>query len=253
MIKPIIYPLRIKNGLKRTGGQIMAEKIEIIDRTLQAIQTELKAPKGQYNKFGNYKYRSCEDILEAVKPILAKHGANLILTDEIDMRGDRFYVRATAVLRVGEKVIGTSTAFAREPEDKKGMDASQITGTASSYARKYALNGLLLIDDTKDEDSNELREEKAAKEEQKAITSRPQKKTGIKTEEEMKATETQTIDALALTAVKARLAETSKQLGKTLDEEALCKMVGCESLDKMTYPQLRNLNTNIDRWMKGEK
>lgn len=224
----------------------MAEKIEIIDRTLQAIQTELKAPKGQYNKFGNYKYRSCEDILEAVKPILAKHGANLILTDDIDMRGDRFYVRATAVLRVGEKVIGTSTAFAREPEDKRGMDASQITGTASSYARKYALNGLLLIDDTKDEDSNELREEKAAK-----VAS--QKKTNIKTEEEMKATETQTIDSLALTAVKARLAETSKQLGKTLDEEALCKMVGCESLDKMTYPQLRVLNENIDRWMGAKK
>lgn len=223
----------------------MAEKIEIIDRTLQAIQTELKAPKGQYNKFGNYKYRSCEDILEAVKPILAKYGATIIITDDIEVRGDRYYVRATAVLRVGEKVIGTTQAFAREPEEKRGMDSSQITGTASSYARKYALNGLLLIDDTKDEDSNELREEKAAK----AATS--QKK--IKTEEEMKATETQTIDALALTAVKARLAETSKQLGKTLDEEALCKMVGCESLDKMTYPQLRILNDNIDKWMGVKK
>lgn len=245
MIKPIIYPLRIKNGSKRTGGQIMAEKIEIIDRTLQAIQTELKAPKGQYNKFGNYKYRSCEDILEAVKPILAKYGATIIITDDIEVRGDRYYVRATAVLRVGEKVIGTTQAFAREPEEKKGMDSSQITGTASSYARKYALNGLLLIDDTKDEDSNELREEKAAK----AVTSRRK----IKTEEEMKATETQTIDALALTAVKARLAETSKQLGKTLDEEALCKMVGCESLDKMTYPQLRVLNENIDKWMGVKK
>lgn len=224
----------------------MAEKIEIIDRTLQAIQTELKAPKGQYNKFGNYKYRSCEDILEAVKPILAKYGATIIITDDIEVRGDRYYVRATAVLRVGEKVIGTTQAFAREPEEKRGMDTSQITGTASSYARKYALNGLLLIDDTKDEDSNELREEKAAK-------AASQKKTGIKTEEEMKATETQTIDALALTAVKARLAETSKQLGKTLDEEALCKMVGCESLDKMTYPQLRILNDNIDKWMGVKK
>jgi len=224
----------------------MAEKIETIDRTLQAIQTELKAPKGQYNKFGNYKYRSCEDILEAVKPILAKYGATIIITDDIEVRGDRYYVRATAVLRVGEKVIGTTQAFAREPEDKKGMDTSQITGTASSYARKYALNGLLLIDDTKDEDSNELREEKAAK-------AASQKKTNIKTEEEMKATETQTIDALALTAVKARLAETSKQLGKTLDEEALCKMVGCESLDKMTYPQLRILNDNIDKWMGVKK
>lgn len=244
MIKPIIYPLREKIGLKRIGGQIMAEKIEIIDRTLQAIQTELKAPKGQYNKFGNYKYRSCEDILEAVKPILAKYGATIIITDDIEVRGDRYYVRATAVLRVGEKVIGTTQAFAREPEEKRGMDSSQITGTASSYARKYALNGLLLIDDTKDEDSNELREEKAAK-------AASQKK--IKTEEEMKATETQTIDSLALTAVKARLAKAEEHLGKTLDEEALCKLVGCESLDKMTYPQLRVLNENIDKWMGVKK
>lgn len=97
------------------------------------------------------------------------------------------------------------------------------------------------------------REEEEAKVKQKAITSPPQKKTNIKTEEEMKATETQTIDSLALAAVKARLAETSKQLGKTLDEEALCKMVGCESLDKMTYPQLRVLNENIDKWMGVKK
>ena len=219
----------------------MAEKINV----LQAIQTELKAPKGQFNKFGNYKYRSCEDILEAVKPILAKYSATITITDDIVSIDGRFYVKATAKICT-DIVLAEVSAFAREPEDKKGMDASQITGTASSYARKYALNGLLLIDDTKDEDSNELREEKAAK-------AASQKKTGIKTEEEMKATETQTIDALALTAVKARLAETSKQLGRALDEEALCKMLGCETLDKMTYPQLRILNDNIDKWMGVKK
>lgn len=231
----------------------MAEKIEIIDRTLQAIQTELKAPKGQYNKFGNYKYRSCEDILEAVKPILAKHGANLILTDDIDMRGDRFYVRATAVLRVGEKVIGTSTAFAREPEDKKGMDASQITGTASSYARKYALNGLLLIDDTKDEDSNELHEEKAAKEEQKATSRKtankdknPKAPEGeVKPEEEM-TKPTDIITPAHVKAVRARISKAAEK-GKNLDEPALCKMLKIESFEQMNYGQLNWFNNMMEK------
>ncbi len=117
---------------------------------LNKIQKELKAPKGQKNNFGNYKYRSCEDILEAVKPLLGT--AVLIITDEIVLIGDRHYVKATAVLTDGDKQA-TSTAYAREPLDKKGMDLSQITGATSSYARKYALNGLFCIDDTKDADS----------------------------------------------------------------------------------------------------
>jgi len=119
------------------------------------IQKELKAPKGQKNKFGGYMYRSCEDILEAVKPLLDKHGCILTITDDIMFLGDRFYVRALASIRKAgapkeESVV--VTAFAREPDDKKGFDVSQITGAASSYARKYALNGLFLIDDTKDVD-----------------------------------------------------------------------------------------------------
>ena len=117
---------------------------------LSRIQRELKAPKGQYNSFGKYAYRSAEDILEAVKPLLPEVG-NLTLTDDIRCVEGRHYVRACAVFRVGGDSI-TVEAFAREPEQKKGMDASQITGTASSYARKYALNGLLLIDDAKDSD-----------------------------------------------------------------------------------------------------
>lgn len=121
---------------------------------LLKIQAELKAPKNQYNKFGNYKYRSAEDILEAVKPLLEKAGATLTLSDEIVAVGSRVYVKATATFVKDEEAI-TTTAFAREEETKKGMDASQITGTASSYARKYALNGLFLIDDTKDADTNE--------------------------------------------------------------------------------------------------
>lgn len=125
---------------------------------LRKIQQELKAPKGQFNKFGGYHYRSAEDILEAVKPLLAKTKAELILSDEIVEVGGRVYVKATALLSDGEQQAKV-TAYAREPEDKKGMDASQITGTASSYARKYALNGLFLIDDTKDADTDEYRQQ----------------------------------------------------------------------------------------------
>lgn len=121
---------------------------ELID-----IQNELKAPKGQYNSFGNYKYRSAEDILEAVKPILKKYGCQLTLSDQVVAVGDRIYVCACARLQKGEEVDYVE-AWAREAETKKGMDASQITGTASSYARKYALNGLFLIDDTKDADTD---------------------------------------------------------------------------------------------------
>lgn len=124
----------------------------MIYETLQQIQTELKAPKGQYNSFGKYKYRSCEDILEAVKPILAKYKASITLSDELVYIGNRYYIKATATLDTEEGEVFT-TAYAREEEEKKGMDGSQITGTASSYARKYSLNGLLAIDDTKDSDA----------------------------------------------------------------------------------------------------
>ena len=117
---------------------------------LAKIQKELKAPKGQLNKFGGYNYRSCEDILEAVKPLL--DGAILTRQDEIINIGNRFYVKATATFTDGTYTHSV-TAMAREPETKKGMDESQITGMASSYARKYALNGLFCIDDTKDADT----------------------------------------------------------------------------------------------------
>lgn len=121
---------------------------------LIAIQSELKAPKGQYNSFGKYKYRSAEDILEAVKPLCVKHNVLLTLTDSIELIGERYYVKATARVSDGTNVVEV-TALAREDLDKKGMDGSQITGTASSYARKYALNGLFCIDDTKDADTDE--------------------------------------------------------------------------------------------------
>lgn len=121
---------------------------------LAAIQTALKAPKGQENKFGGYRYRSCEDILEAVKPLLAAQGAVVQLSDTLELVGQRYYIKATASLIDTDTGEATSvTAWAREAESRKGMDDSQVTGSASSYARKYALNGLLAIDDTRDADA----------------------------------------------------------------------------------------------------
>jgi hypothetical protein len=122
-------------------------------KELVSIQQELKAPKGQYNSFGKYHYRSCEDILEAVKPILGKHSCILLLSDEIVFIEGRHYLKATATIFNSEGTRVAVSALAREPLDKKGMDDSQITGMASSYARKYALNGLFCIDDTKDADT----------------------------------------------------------------------------------------------------
>lgn len=147
-----------------------------LSQKLSQIISKLKAPKNQHNKFGGYKYRSCEDILEAVKPLLVENNLTLTISDEIIVLGsgtslrtgddaifgERFYVKATAKLTDGEHTIETS-AFAREEFNKKGMDASQITGSASSYARKYALNGLFLIDDTKDADATNTHEKKATK------------------------------------------------------------------------------------------
>lgn len=120
---------------------------------LAQIQAEIKAGKNQVNKFGNYRYRSCEDIVEAAKPVLFKYGFALQLSDEVVLIGNRFYIRATASILGKDGEIFTATAYAREEETKKGMDVAQITGSASSYARKYALNGLFAIDDTKDADA----------------------------------------------------------------------------------------------------
>lgn len=136
---------------------------------LGAVQTELKAPKGQYNSFGKYKYRSCEDILEAVKPLLDAKGCTLIVSDAMENIGERYYIKATATIfdrETGESV--SNSAYAREEDTKKGMDGSQITGTASSYARKYALNGLFCIDDTKDADTDEYKNQQNTAQTQEA-------------------------------------------------------------------------------------
>lgn len=130
------------------------------------IQSELKAPKNQTNKFGGYNYRSCEDILEAVKPLLLKYKATLTIEDDIQLVGEHLFMKSTAILQdVESESVLTNTAFA-EMSDHKGMSSEQSTGTASSYCRKYCLNGLFLIDDTKDPDTEEFA--KQTKQEEKA-------------------------------------------------------------------------------------
>lgn len=131
-------------------------------KELIEIQTELKAPKNQRNNFGNYNYRSCEDILESLKPLLKSKDCLLFISDEVVNLDGRYYVKATATIVKGDNKLSI-TAFAREEETKKGMDGSQITGAASSYARKYALNGLFLIDDTKDADATNTHDKEPKK------------------------------------------------------------------------------------------
>lgn len=136
----------MENIEKITDSQV------VLTQRVGDIQHKLKAPKGQYNSFGKYNYRSCEDILEGVKPLLKEHNLALLIDDEIVQIGERYYVKATAKITDGREFV-SATAYAREPDTKKGMDESQITGATSSYARKYALNALLCIDDTKDADT----------------------------------------------------------------------------------------------------
>lgn len=130
-------------------------------KELVEIQCKLKAPKNQYNEFGKFKYRNAEDILEAVKPLLLEYNCTLFISDDIVLIGDRFYVKATTFFTNEQGNTISTIAYAREEESKKGMDASQITGATSSYARKYALNGLFCIDDTKDADNMDNTENKA--------------------------------------------------------------------------------------------
>lgn len=141
-------------------------------KKLIELRSELSVPKGQKNTFGNYNYRSCEDILEAIKPLLKKYGLFLQLSDEVVMIGERYYIKASVAIREPEGDATISVGYAREASIKKGMDEAQITGSASSYARKYALNAMFLIDDTKDADTDEQHKQ----------TNKPEKKAPAKKE-----------------------------------------------------------------------
>ena len=231
----------------------MEEKESILSKLL-TIQTKLKAPKGQYNEFGKYYYRSCEDILEAVKPLLAETGTVLKLTDEIIEMNGRFYVKATAILMTEDEEI-TNTAYAREDETKKGMDGSQITGSCSTYARKYALNGLFLIDDTRDADTMDNREE-AKKEEPKKKTSNkgtnvPEQPTEPKmpkktVKEEIEEDLNRRVTKEEVQAIIAGCKENGVDVSK------ICKLYKKESLPELSAYQFKHIFSNWER-IKGAK
>ena len=213
----------------------MAEaKKSLVERLIE-VQALLKAPKGQYNSFGKYKYRSCEDILEAVKPLLAERGLLLFIEDQIERIGDtsgtdslRWYVKATATVTDGTDSVST-TAYAREDESKKGMDGSQVTGASSSYARKYALNALFLIDDTKDADATNTH----GKEQAQKPSQRPKKPVDTTLSDEEMATLRQTFvnyrNALGLdgnAALAGLLAETGiKDFGENMGRDAYVRAI----------------------------
>ena len=202
---------------------------------LMNIQRDLKAPKGQYNSFGKYKYRSCEDILEAVKPLLAREKVTLLISDEVVEIGGRVYIKATARLYDLEDSDGVeNTALARESDDKKGMDESQITGTASSYARKYCLNGLFLIDDTKDADTDEYRNQQK-KADDEAENKKMVKKADTK---------------LSTTQVTAMLA---KLENNNVDIPGLLNMYGLSCIEDMTVSQMADINLKLETAKKEKK
>ncbi len=190
---------------------------------LREIQLSLIAPKNQYNSFGKYNYRSCEDILEGLKPCLQATQTAVTVEDAIVQIGDRYYVKATATLfdcETNEYV--SNTAYAREEESKKGMDASQVTGATSSYARKYALNGLFCIDDVKDADTRDNRQEEAKKQQ--------------KEEQQQKEIENSVISEVKAKALLARCE------AEGVKPETICKLYKVKSLEELTEKKFANIN-----------
>lgn len=197
---------------------------------LNIIQSKLKAPKGQYNTFGNYYYRSCEDILEALKPLLAENKMTLIINDDIEQVGERYYLKATCTLfdaETGEKV--SNSAYAREPSVKKKMDDAQITGSVSSYARKYALNGLFAIDDTKDSDTNESYKQTRNTQTNKQSNGQ---------------------QAINISKVRNDIAQTLKAKNYDFNKfvEHLKKTYGVEKIENLPVEKLTELKNTVSHW-----
>lgn len=210
---------------------------------LQAVQRELKAPKGQKNTFGNYKYRSCEDIVEAVKPLLNENGLILIMGDEVINVENRFYVKATVkVIDVASGDEISTSAMARESETKRGMDDSQITGTASSYARKYALNGLFAIDDTKDADTDAYKQQTSGSQ---TPQNRPQQAANID--------KGNSNNDMRNKAIKA-LNEAIKQCGVTGQEVSAIAGVKYNkiSIKEMTVGEISDLANNLQMYIQQQ-
>ena len=200
---------------------------------LMAVQAELKAPKSQHNSFGKYDYRSAEDIIEAVKPLLKENGLFLTMSDDIVQIGDRYYVKAT--VSVTDIVTGESvqtSALAREAAQKKGMDESQVTGTASSYARKYALNGLFAIDDTKDADTDQYK----------------QQTSGAGRAPKLKAPDEEMAKA------KRQLKAEVERIGCSWDEVKAISgvMLGKTETKEMSADEVSSLAANLEKWIKGK-
>lgn len=215
-----------------------------ISEKLMRIQTQIKAPKNLYNSFGKYHYRNAEGICEAVKPYLEKENCALLLEDEIREVGGRVYVQAYARLmdcETGEKIC--ATALARESEEKKGMDASQITGTASSYARKYALNGLFLLDDTKDADTDEYAEQNGA-------SQGKGKKEVSAEEQDKKDTEALAKEKISEVYVKALASRCEKE---GVPETLIHSLYGVKALKDLVNSQYCNINDNWDKILERAK
>ena len=211
--------------------------------SLMAVQAELKAPKNQRNNFGKYNYRSCEDIIEAVKPLLKENGLFLTMSDDIVQIGERYYVKAT--VSVTDIVTGESvqtSALAREAAQKKGMDESQVTGTASSYARKYALNGLFAIDDNRDADTDEYARQTAQNGAGRAQNAKPNNYTKAP----VKASQNED-----LMAAKRQLKAEVDRIGCTWDEvKAISSMkIGKTETKKMSVGEVSKLAANLEKWI----
>ena len=198
---------------------------------LAIVQQELIAPKNQYNSFGKYNYRSCEDILEGLKPCLKKVGAAVTVSDDVVQIGERYYIKATATLHDTESQDSISnTAYAREDEGKKGMDVSQVTGATSSYARKYALNGLFCIDDVKDADTRDNRQNEAKEQKQAEV--------------QQKEFENSVVSEVKVKALAARCEK------EGVDTAKILKLYKVKSLSDLTELKYRNIN---DHWEEIKK
>lgn len=195
---------------------------------LSTIQVKLNAPKKQYNSYGRYNYRSCEDILEGLKPHLEETKTAVTVNDEVVLIGERYYIKATATLHDCESDKSVSnSAYAREELTKKGMDASQITGSTSSYARKYALNGLFCIDDVKDADTRDNRQKEAVEQ--------------AKAETEVQNLENSIIDDLKARALKARC------VAEQVPEEKILQLYKVDAIEKLTLKQFANINLHWNK------
>lgn len=223
---------------------------------LQRVQFGLKAPKNQYNKFGNYHYRNCEDIQEAAKPLLQEVKAALIVGDELMLIGDRYYIRATARFvdcESGETV--DNTAYAREEQEKKGMDVSQVTGSTSSYARKYALNGLFCIDDVKDADNQDNTAGKGTK--GSAKTSGKQeagklenRKQSLSAAPAAQAAEADKVTPAMIESVRSMV---EKYSTKGLKMEKILKMYSIKDMTEMSVAQYKDCMNKLELYKKADK